>query len=707
MKFQTLNLKPIYDTSTDSNVFDELFNKLLKSAITYKRGVGFFTSSWLEMCVDGLLSIAERKGKITLITSPHLEEKDWEAFRIGNEAKKNEVLYNGLHKQVFNIKHQMKKGKLTLLAWLIADDIITLKIAIPKNRLGDFHDKFAVFEDEAGDKIALHGSLNDSQKASYNGEGVSVFCSWQPGQDSFVKAHEERFDKLVNEENTFYYIYDLPSAIKSDIVRLRHQMPRPYPDPKPSTEVNMKIKIPSFINLFDYQQEAIAKWYENDCKGLFEMATGTGKTITALAASAQLVEDVNEPLTVLISVPFNHLVEQWEVEAKMFGFLPILCHGSSAAWKPKLRSKILDVNKGFRKNLCIISTHDTGSSDNFLNLIAKVKGPILYIGDESHYLGSMQFSKLLNPIFQYRIGLSATPDRWFDDEGSVRLREYFNVTVAEISITEAINKNFLTPYRFYPHIVHLSDDEYNNFNAITNRIIKIQNDKELTQSEKQHKISQKLIERSKIIGKAEQKQDVFIRLLEEKIKKVGVKNIKHTLVYCAPGQTEEVVRVLADYGIRAHEFIHKVPNNKRIELLEHFGKGEIQVLVAIKCLDEGVNIPATKEAYFLSSTTNPREFVQRRGRILRKSKGKREAIIHDFIVLPPIGRIGGEGTESILKREMPRFAEFADGALNEFEARRVILPILDTCNLRSLIDLKPWEAYRKMKEEGGGADEQE
>ena len=697
MTFRSLNLKFIYDNAED-NIFQDLINPLLSYSVSYKRGVGYFSSSWLEICAEGLLNMAENDGKILLVTSPHLSEQDWDAFRLGNEARKNEIVFQSLSNQVEKMKNDMSDSKLLLLAWLIADGLLEVKIAIPRNRRGDFHDKFAIFEDENGDKVAIHGSLNDSEQASFNGEGVSVFRSWVPGQEGFVEGHEKRFDQTFLQSSNFYYVYELPNAIREDIVRLKEYKPRPYKLPVRKKE--LKFRIPDHIQLYDFQEEAISNWFSNNGKGLFEMATGTGKTITSLAAASKMINKLSSSVLV-ITVPFNHLVEQWEEEARMFGFIPITKEGTTGVWVSQLRNRVFELNRGLRKNICIITTHDTGSSEQFLNLIEKFKVPIIYIADESHYLGSEKLSKLLHPSFDYRIGLSATPDRWFDEVGSEKIRTYFKKTVIDLSINEAVDKGFLTPYRLYPKLVELTDDEYEEFQRFSRRIVNVQNDKNLSPSKRKERVQSLLIQRSAIVNNAEAKLDLLKKLLKEKIAREGLENIKHTLVYSPVGKTQEVVQMLASLGIRSHEFIYKVSNKRKIELLEQFSNGDIQVLVAMKCLDEGVNIPATKEAYFLASTTNPREFVQRRGRILRKYKNKREALIYDFYAVPPSSNWGEDAGASVLQREIPRFAEFADGALNKFEAREVILPVLEAYKLKHTIDLKPWDAYRMMKNEEG------
>lgn len=702
MSFLDQNLKRIYDTSEieSNHIFNELFDPLLLNAISYKRGVGYFTSSWLEMCMEGIISLAEREGNISLITSPHLEENDWEAFRIGTEAQKDQILYETLSRQVEQFKDELSKHKRTLLAWLVADEVIKVKIAIPRNQRGDFHDKLAIFQDKDGNKVVLHGSLNDSEKASFNGEGISVFCSWIEGHSDFVEGHEKRFDRLNQEENRFYKLYDLPSAIIKKIIQLRENTSRPYNVLTPKKK-NVFIK-PEIIELYPFQENAILTWLANDGRGLFEMATGTGKTITALSAAARLYEQKNMPMCIVISVPFKHLVEQWADEVRSFGLHPLLCFENASEWKPKMKLQIQDINKRMSNILCLITTYKTGSSDNFLELIKKVRVQTLFIADESHYLGSSQYSRLLDPIFKYRIGLSATPDRWFDDNGSKILRTYFHPQVIELGILEAVEKGFLTPYRFYPQIVPLNDDEFERYHQLTKKVIQIHQDKSLSAREKSERVTVYLNQRADIIGNADLKWSLFEELLDKKIESIGTSNIMHTLVYCAKGKTKEALKLLTMRGIRAHEFIHSVSNEKRSELLEQFSKGDIQVLVAIKCLDEGVNIPQTREAYFLASTTNPREFVQRRGRILRKSEGKKEAILYDFIVIPPLDKLNDEAAHGILRRELPRFAEFVDGTLNEFEARGTMVPLLQECDLLHLINIKPWDVYKSYQNEYEG-----
>ncbi|WP_273226837.1 DEAD/DEAH box helicase family protein [Geosporobacter ferrireducens] len=690
---RNLELKSVYDTSK-CDIIEELFCPLLANSIDYKRGVGYFTSGWLNLTAKGLAGLVENGGKAQLITSPHLEPRDWDAFVKGNEAKENEVLLKILSAEVDNLKNMLEHNTLTALAWLIADGLLEIKFAIPKNKLGDFHDKFAIFTDVNGDKVAIHGSYNDSIHGTLNGESFSVFRSWNDGQSEYVDKHEQRFQELFKNRNDFFKVYNIPLAIKEKIVKLKENTERPYKVNKQTA--SSKIRMPDGLALYDYQYEAIDKWFDQDCRGLFEMATGTGKTFTSLSAAVQLSNKLNDRLAIVISVPFNHLVDQWKKDVVKFGFIPLLCRGTYTQWYNQVKSRVQDYNLGTRKNLVLITTHTTASASRFKGLLEQIEGDVLFIGDEVHYLGAGNMRKALLPNYNYRIGLSATPDRWFDEEGTDVIKNYFFDTVIDYPIDKAIKERFLTKYEFLPELVRFTPAEMEEYSRLTTKIRKLMSIKDEEGKEKVEKYAR---DRANLVAKAENKLPLFKDCLVKQIKEEGLENVKHTIVYCAPGETGEAMKIVTELGLGAKEFIYTVPIDQRQKILDYFKNGDIQVLVAIKCLDEGVNIPEIRRAYFLASTTNPREFVQRRGRILRTCPGKTEARLYDFVVIPPLSGYSGdiEHEISLLKKEMPRFAEFAGSARNEFHARNKMIPILKKYDMLHLFDKKPWDVYHENK----------
>lgn len=699
---QTLPLKSVYDSS-EHHLVRDLFLPLLKESKSYRRGVGYFTSGWLKEAAEGLVELAENGGKAYFVTSPHLEQRDWDALKMAERARWDAVFYEVVRGKVRELETALRQDTATALAWLVADGVLTFKFAIPENRVGDFHDKFGVFEDAAGDRVVIHGSYNDSVHGLLNGESFSLFRSWVPEQNDYVDEHARRFERLWSGTNEFFRTYDMTDAIREEIVSLRQGRPRPYRLPGPEGCLR-SIRVPPDIALYPFQREAIDRWFAAGRTGLFEMATGTGKTFTALSAAAELSDRVGA-LAVVVSAPFNHLVDQWQREATRFGFTPLLCRESSAKWVNTVRSRIQDFNVGARKSLLLITTHKTGSEDKFISSVRTLRRDTLYIADEAHYLGSPQFRRALVNTYKYRIGLSATPDRWFDEEGSSVIRSYFGPVVANMPLERAIGP-FLTPYRYVPHTVPLTASEGKDFEALSAEIrvlsAKVRQSRTSSHPSNDQKGLEFLLrQRADLVAKAENKFPALERVLREKIELEGRESIQHTIVYCAPGEAATATRLLANLGLRAHEFVHTVPNETRLKILRQFDSAKLQVLIAIKCLDEGVDIPATREAFFLASTSNPREFVQRRGRILRKHPGKERAVLHDMVVVPPVRplalREDLEADRTLLRKEMPRFAEFSSAAENEFEARDLLFPILLELDLTHLLDVKPWEAYHEYR----------
>lgn len=688
MSLQDLKLKNIYRNSTDK-IIDDLVVPLLNKSCNYYRGVGFFTSSWIKLATRGIKSIIENDGKIYLITSPKLSQSDWEAIQIGNKAKTDFILYSAIKRTIDNeFDITTKNEYLNLFSWLIADGIIELKFALCKNNKGMYHDKLAIFEDEYNNRVCLHGSFNDSLQATYNGESFSLFRSWENGQDEYVLDHYNEFKRMWENNNSFYNIVDIPELIKNEFEKYRSRL-RPY-----KKAFKKQLYLPKFINsLNDYQQEAIQAIIDNNWSGILEMATGTGKTITSLAISLRYYE-MRERIFLIVVVPFNHLVNQWEKIILSFGYkIPIKCNNNKKIWYNDLVKRVRNFNSKITNIECLITTYTTFSTDTFQKVINKIKANTVLIADECHYAGSSSLRYKIPEKFNVKIGLSATPDRWFDEEGTCYIKSYFSKTVYEYSMDKAISNGFLTEYMYKANIIELTNSEYIEYQKLTSKIINLFRREEKIDSESNLKYL--ILKRAEIISKAENKIPLFI---EQILRQYKNGNIDHTLVYCAKGQSKIITKKLANLGIKVHEFTHTVSNQEREKVLRAFDKGDIEVLVAIKCLDEGVDVPSTRTAYFLSSTSNPREFIQRRGRVLRKYKGKYRSNIIDFIVFPPPNENNYSIDISIIEKEMPRFAEFSKYAFNEFAVKNNMRKYLQPYDLEYLIEKLPWEIYKERKE---------
>ena len=701
-----LTFNPIYDSS-ECSIVKDLLIPALSNSTEYWRGVGFFSSGWLQLTATGIEKIAEKGGKIRFIVSPLVSAEDQKAFSLAKDAKSNSLLQASLRKNLNEIASNLQNDLLNTFAWLLSDDIIEFKFAVAKNNLvGDYHDKVGVCVDNAKNLLAFHGSFNDTYKGSLNGEAFSVFQSWIGGQDIYAKEHFKRLQNLWFNGNTQFNVYPFDEAIKQDFICLRTSENRPYRIPNSMDRKDDRIEIGTTaphnpFTLKTYQKDAVSAWFNNHCRGIFEMATGTGKTITSISAALELFLQ-NKRLFLVIIVPFTHLLEQWKENCEKFCIETISCYGDNPKWRGEMHSLILKFRTGTQKLACALVVQNTACSDDFLNCVERIPAKnFMMIADETHYLGARYLQKALFPTATFRLGLSATPERWMDEFGTQVLRSYYEKTVASMSLEEAINGGFLTPYKYYPIPIELTDDETQEYIALSKEIGQlfslVKNGKSSVETEE--KLERLRLRRAKIIAQASNKTLIYNQLLSQLQSEQNGLPLRDLLVFCAPGTHNDILRITNSAGLKAHEFVHDVDGKTRRAVLDAFSKGDIEAIISIKCMDEGVDVPSTKTAVFLASTTNPKEFIQRRGRVLRKSKGKTYASIYDFIVIPPHGA-DKDAAQSILRRELPRFSEFADAAVNKYVARGKMLSILEEFGMQMYIDVKPWEIYQTDLQEG-------
>lgn len=696
-----LDLLPVYDSS-ERDIVDHLIVPLLGNSLEYYRGVGFFTSGWLRVAARGVRQLVENGGRARIVLSPIMEAGDWGAFQLGDRARQEPHLKEVLRRNIEELEACLERDTLNSLAWLIADNVLDFRFAVPRDTSvrGDYHDKVGVFVDGNGDIVAIHGSFNDTIQGTLNGEAFSVFKSWEPGQGPFVEQHKKRVLSLWEIGNAQFVTSPIPDATRERLVQLRTSRDRPYALPRVShSKVESLPGLHCPVSLRGFQLEAIEKWKENNCHGILEMATGTGKTITALAAAVDRHRALGKLLLVVL-VPYLHLLEQWARECKQFGFLPVLCSGEHGNWVVEARSRIADLKLGVT-HCCLLVVHNSAAIPVFTKLAQTFPADLsMLVADEVHALGAPRMRSALIPDASSRLGLSATPRRWFDDEGTAFLMEYFDGIAFELSLEKAIGE-YLTPYEYHPILVELQEEEEGRYADITSQIAALHGRAD-EDPQVEDRVKMLLIERARITAAARNKLPLLLSMLGE-LQQAGEADggeIRDILLYCAPGTHREILRAVADLGIRCHEFVHTVGLPAREVVLRHFASGDVQALVAIKCLDEGVDVPSTRIAFFLASTTNPREFVQRRGRVLRLAKGKDRAVIYDFVVVPS-ANTPSEAARSLLEREFPRFAEFASAASNEFEARAVVRGVLDKYEMLNLLDERPWDVYHRIRDRSG------
>ena len=666
--FSDLNIKFKYDSDRD-DLLNEFYIPVLSESVEYCRMSGFFSSTSLAISAQGINKLIENNGKMKLLCSAKLNEKDYEIIK-NSTLNPIDFIENSFINDLQSLEEGLVKNHVEALGWMIANNLLEIKIAIPENHKGIFHSKIGILKDIEGNLISFSGSDNETANGwLYNIEEFKVFKSWDQSENKFVKEDLADFNKYWCGETLRTEVFDLPEAIKKELISLA---------PSSKEDLNILSNPNSTFKLRYYQEEAINNWFNNECRGIFEMATGTGKTFTALECFKELSDSKDRLLTV-IACPLSHLIDQWVKDVEKFHDGPIIIgSGKNPKWKKDLNNlKKAFYFKSIDKAV-IMTSHASLSSDFFIKTISNFKTEVLLIVDEVHGIGSSKQRLALTDDYNYRLGLSATPNRWLDEEGTQILMEYFNGVIFEFDIERALNeinpdtgKSYLTPYIYKPIFVDLNDKEYRAYKYYTSKIDEIL--QEDTSDEESNTYLKKFFnQRQDIIDNAYAKYNAFITILEEN------PNIDKLIVFCSPKQIDDVQKILNKYKIiPQHRFTQqessiktiKNPISQREDLLEKFSNGIYKALVAIKCLDEGVDVPSAENAIIMSSTSNPREHVQRRGRILRRCEGKEKAIIYDILVFPKDNSLYGS---KLVKKDIKRYEEFARNAENSWECLKIL-----------------------------------
>lgn len=468
------------------------------------------------------------------------------------------------------------------------------------------------------------------------------------------------------------------------------------------------IEVPEYVELKDYQEQAVDIWKENDFKGYFDMATGTGKTFTALAGLSEFSKVNEGRVATVIVCPYKHLVGQWEEDVIEWGGRPIICHSESNEkdWFLKLQTAFKRFRQLGYPFICI-TTNRSFVSEKMQTIVREITSDmkIALVIDEAHNFGATYLASMLPTNIAYRLGLSATFERYGDEEGTKVLTNYFEKKCISYSIEQAIaDGKSLCPYEYHPIYTFLSENELQRYEYLTRKICEC-----LVDDNGETKLSgagQLLVyKRSRLLATADDKTNMLMKLMQD------YRQDKHILVYCGAeigsdedGKIKSLIEMITErlnneLGIIAHKFTSQESIKERIQLKEMFADGMYQVLTAIRCLDEGVNIPFIKTAFIMASSRNPKEFVQRRGRLLRKAAGKEKAVIYDFVILPrrldKISFNDYETDKAIVMGEMSRVYEFGRLSLNPVEMDRMFEEVQDAYNVRFDLD----ELTRYCKEE--------
>ena len=546
-----------------------------------------------------------------------------------------------------------------------------------------------IFTDGDGTSVAFSGSANETHGGLIeNYEAIDVFWSWEDPQGR-VAEKIRRFDKIWSGHAPGLEVIRFTEVTTSLLQKYRRIRPpmieiEEQVDPSPGLESNESagFHIPCEIELRDYQNELVENWIRNNGHGTFRLATGTGKTITALAAAAVLHEKFALQALIIVC-PYTHLVMQWSQECTRFGVKPICALGSRHSWEGALSSALFRARSDASRDafVVIVVTNATFIGDPFQRAIKHVPPKTMLIADEAHNLGAKKTRKTLPEHIKLRLALSATPERWYDDEGTAALFEYFgSVIEPELTLADALKRGILTPYKYFPLIVELNDEERNEYLDLSDQIAKALQFHD--DDEEDTRLERLLIRRARLVASIQSKLDALRNAMITHI------DDTHMLFYCGDGtveaqvdetelrQVDAVCKLLGyELGVKVATYTAETPLHERGRMRHELQTGQLQGLVAIRCLDEGVDIPAIRTAFILASSTNPRQFIQRRGRILRKSKNKEYSIIYDMIVAPPDGCQTFESERNLLRKELTRVAEFADLAINSGEARNTVFEL--------------------------------
>ena len=705
MSLKDLDLRNQY-RSDRHNLLEDFYIPCLERSLTYDRAVGFFSSTSLTAAAKGITALIRVGGRMRLIASPHLSQDDADAIAKG--LKQREEVITTVLLQELEQLDQLARDRLGYLAWLLSKGLLEIKLAVHQNphQRGIYHEKLGIFSDSDDNVVVFTGSANESASGLIdNFECMDVFRSWRSGDDDRIAEKIEDFQRLWQNQTPTLEILDFPEAARQSLLRLRptqfsvaEKLATKSQEPQGnySVQSSQPFETPSFypitpawLPLRSYQEQAIANWFANQGRGTLKMATGSGKTITALAIAAELYQKI-QLQALLVVCPYRHLVKQWARECQKFGLAPILAFENVRSWQGLLSTQLYNVRSGHQPFLTVITTNATLMGQGLQSQIPFFPKKTLIVGDEAHNLGAQKLEASLPRGIGLRLGLSATPERYFDDRGTQALFDYFGAVLEpEFTLKDAIQQGALVHYLYYPILVELTEPEIEIYAELTSRIgraISIGGD------EDNDSLTALLMQRARLIGAAANKLEALREVMRSRL------DTTHTLFYCGDGsvedhlsdesqrQLEAVAQILGkEMGYGVATYTAETTLEEREDLRDQFELGELPGLVAIRCLDEGVDIPAIQTAVILASSGNPRQFVQRRGRILRPHPNKQRATLFDMIVLPPdLGRETLEIERNLLRKELQRFVEFADLADNAGEARVKLLALQDRYGLLDL-----------------------
>ncbi len=618
--------------------------------------MGYFRSSFYALTAPAVAAFALRGGQIRVVCAPDFGPADIALLESGAEASEVAVAAAAVELSRILDDPESQAGGRVLKA-LLDFGALTIKVAATANPGTIFHDKVGLFGDHFGNTLTFSGSVNETWRAWHpdgNHESFEVFRSWDPKDADRVTRHRAFFDDLWGDDRSGVRVLDLSAAFAEQMVALGTD------DPEHALVASAKptqSKPSEGIRLQKHQIEAVDAWEANGYRGVIKHATGSGKTFTALEAVRRHVKSGRPAL---ILVPSNLLLKQWAHEVDRFfapsGIATVLAGAGNDGWKSNGDIGAFTTDSLAEPRI-IIATLQTASKPQFLSGVEA--GPhLMIVVDEVHNYGAASYRSIDAIDAGARLGVSATPERFRDPTGTSAIFDYFGPIVGPvITLEDAVRVGRLCPYDYFPHPVNLNDAEADEWREITTRIRRAAAMNGGHADDMSEQLKLLLIKRANIAKQAAAKAPLAVEILVRDFKPK-----QHWLVYCDDGrQLRDVLDRLRAAGLSAMEYWSGMEGDRADSLAQFERSGGI--IVAIECLDEGVDIPAVSHGIILASTQNPRQFIQRRGRMLRRFDGKHYAVVHDLLLAPP--QESDPDFSSLIKAELARAHEFAGSASNE------------------------------------------
>lgn len=714
---------------------EKFFNDCLENSNEFDLQLGYFSSATISVLADGFASFISNGGKMRLVINHIVSDDDKNAISKGVYGGIIECFdltnFDELRKTFDEYQNQFFE----CLAYLIYRQRIDIRIIKPRNKKGIAHTKSGQFRD--GDSTtSFTGSANFTISGLFNNleeikidrsDSVDTMVrnrieSQREEFDSIMKMKKRNIeylspDKLISAIQTNYGDKDIEELLDVEKKLRKLKKERAIRERQKQIDMvcevfeKMEPRFPYSTGPREYQKFAFENWKNNGQKGLFAMATGTGKTITSLNCLLEIYIRKGYYKAIIL-VPTITLVNQWEQECRKFRFSNIIkVYSKNLIWRDEIER--VRFNEKYRTerdpevSYIIISTYASYSREKVFNVLNDFdKRRLLVIADECHNMASGSLVKRLKEIpYLRRIGLSATPERQFDDYGNTKLRKFFGSEekyTYEYSMEEAIKNGVLCKYMYYPHLVRLTSEEMDAYVELSEKISKYFNYNTCTFDDPDEMLKRLLLARKRIIHKAANKLPAFIDIIQKRHDEKG--NLKYSLIYVPEGNKpdyiggtddfdksedinndEEADHLINIYTQAVTEVDERVTVRKftsdqkdRKEILDDFAAGKLHVLTSMKCLDEGVDVPRSELAVFCSSTGNPRQFIQRRGRVLRTHPDKKIAELHDLVVVPEVSPNSSSYRmeQSLLRGELLRVNNFAllseNPSYSETELREVM-----------------------------------